>query len=82
MAAGTGAGTGCQEDQNGVQTQARGNGCTQSGCGGNGNRAGTLDNFQNCLAAQALASTAPIARAMLELPTKEATVGYPYFLIR
>ena len=46
MAAGSGPGTGCQENQDGVQPQTAGNGCTQGGRRGYGNGPAPLHNLQ------------------------------------
>ena len=46
VAAGSGTSSGSQEDQDGIQSQAAGNGSTQGGSGGHGNGAAALDDFQ------------------------------------
>lgn len=46
MAAGSGTSSGSQKDQDGIQSQAAGDGSTQGGGGGHGNGAAALDDFQ------------------------------------
>ena len=45
VAARSGTSSGSQEDQDGIQSQAAGNGSTQGGSGGHGNGAAALDDF-------------------------------------